>query len=633
MVERARTLFSPQRFNARLRTAAHRGRLVRRPTQTPLPIQTRSGAPRGNPGRHGIRLTHACVVDISDAFSHIPLNPHFAQYTGFGVTSPDGGSKFYQQQCLPFGLRSSPVVWQQFIDVVIDKLRREHHMVVANHVDDIILLSSSADAAKQQLRLLLQELYNAGITPNLTKSTLTPTTQVEYLGFTLTLLPDRALVGAPKSKQGAVRRDLLRLARAKNPSPRRIAAVLGSVRALRPAWRTVLLDSFQLSRCLSHALKQTGGKGWDRPTTPHPTLHHALHSLAHSLLTPLSQPLSLPPQTAVYTVSTDASDHQWGAVLHRYHSPQQTEPHQCTPQCHRSHTSQHFSTNGYFHSSRQHLHITAKEALAALYGLQSFQHLLQPGSRIHLQVDSQSLYHALRRLRTKSPTLLPIVTQLAALTSVHSWTLTPSWVRSEDNPADEPSRSARDFDDYQVAPQVLQRALHQLHLPLPSIDLMTTAAHTQCPRFVSRLPQPTATATDLFSFPLHTLPDSLLYVNPPWGCIQRLLLHLTSLRPDQRVLLVTPTWERQPWYQHLQHLRRQHTQTPPRKGVFLDPLGLEMPTPRWSTDFSVICGADMHSQASRRRSCSAWSTHTRRGRSTATPTHGPGIAASATTTA
>lgn len=273
------------------------------------------------------------------------------------------------------------------------------------------------------------------------------------------------------------------------------------------------------------------------------------------------------------TVSTDASDLKWGAVWHK--SPTETSS----------------ETGGWFCPSLLRLHITKKEALGALWGLQSYQRKIPPGARVHLQTDSLSLYHALRRLRTKSPALLPVIRELASLAAQRNWVLTPHWIPSEENLADKPSRD-RDFDDYRLDPRLLFPALKALPLPcLPTIDLMTTETHSQFRRFVSRTPQPNSIATDLFSMPLSSLPDRVLYVNPPWGSIQRLLLHLSTMRSDQMMVIVTPHWDLQPWYRHLDQIRSSAHRLPPQNGTYLDPLGEPMPSPRWSTDLSLICAS------------------------------------------
>lgn len=297
-------------------------------------------------------------------------------------------------------------------------------------------------------------------------------------------------------------------------------------------------------------------------------------------LNPVTALLSLPPQSTVVTLSTDASDHQWGAALQ-------------LPRSAASHNQpQEETTNGWFPVDQQRCHITAKETWACLYGLRAFERVLPPGTRIRLQVDAQCLYFALRRMRTKSPHLLPVVKEIAQLAHNNSWVLTPVWVPSADNPADAPSRAPRDYDDYALSATLFPRAC-QLLPHLPTLDLMATASHKQCPRFVSRLPQPGAVAIDLFAHPLRSFPDQLLYVCPPWGCIQRLLLHCSSLRRDQQLLLVTPDWSRQPWFRHLERIRRSHVTFPPTSGTYVDPLGLPMPKPRWSTVCSVISGADI----------------------------------------
>ena len=144
---------------------------------------------------------------------------------------------------------------------------------------------------------------------------------------------------------------------------------------------------------------------------------------------------------------------------------------------------------------------------------------------------------------------------IASLSLEMGWSVTPKWVPSEENPADKPSRAKRDYDDYRLDPRLLQDSLLRLQCKQPSIDLMTTHAHRQCHRFLSRTLQPESVGVDVFARPLSELPDKTLYVNPPWSAIPRMLLHAATLRPDQQMVLVTPRWELQQWWQHLCRIR------------------------------------------------------------------------------
>ena len=559
----------------------------------------------------GKTVTHAACIDVKDAFLHVPLSPHFEKYLGFSV-----GDKWYRATALPFGLQSSPLVWQRFVNVVLARVRAKG-VVACVHVDDLVLLGSSADEVARAVNTVLHELVDAGILPNLPKSTLAPSPVVEYLGFILDFTnPSRPVVRVPLEKRRKVRQDLARLSTAERCTPRRVASVLGKFRALAPAIPHACLLSFRLQQSLSRMLKHTAATTdlqhnqhqhqhlQQHQRRPHslqhqrlPHLHlappwqsltkahwdtatglsrHARQNsleLSRLLKQPAEAPLQLPQRSPSHTISTDASDTRWGAVLHR-----QT-------------TIAPFG--GYFSEEEQRLHITAKETLAVLRTLQSLSPHLPDHALLLLQVDAQSLYFALKKLKTRSARMHAVLAEIHSLCLLHDWTIRPVWIPTEENEADAPSRAGRDWDDYRLRPDLLRTAREQLRVDKPTLDLMASQQNAQTRRFCSATPQPGAVLLDVFSRPLSHHSDKTLYCNPPWGAIQRLLLHAQTMRHDQQLILVTPRWELQPWWTHLARVRTRHLTLPPSTPPYVDPLGRPMPCPRWSSDISVISGSTM----------------------------------------
>ena len=509
---------------------------------------------RGNP------LRYACVVDIKDAFQHVKLSERVRPFLGCVVNGQG-----YTPTSLPFGMNCSPVTWERFIEVIVHRLRaRGVHL--ANHVDDLVVLGTTQRQAESHALQLLEELLNAGVCPNLAKSQLGGRQVFEYLGFVIDLreIPS---IHVPTEKAAAVRQDLRRLARAESTTPRRVASVLGAYRALKPARKQALLDSAELATFLATIVP----RGWDNPRPIPSAISQHLHELALKLDQPMSQPIDLPlPTTTTAKVATDASDDRWGAVWQR-------APHQPD-----------ISFGGYFPRNILRGHITLKEAVAAKFGLHALRNEIPRQSRVVLTVDAQALFFALRRWKTKSPRLLPIIREIWAICQDMQWQLVPKWVPSEQNPADKPSREPRDHGDYRLRPSLLRKVCREFQC-LPTIDLMATHQNAQFHRFISAQHQPCATAVNVFSQPLSSLPDNVLYCNPPWGLIPHLLLHLRTMRRTQRAIVVLPEWQNQTWFPHLQAISANYLVYPPLAGMYTDPWSRPMPAPRWSTRCSLIC--------------------------------------------
>ncbi len=93
-------------------------------------------------------------------------------------------------------------------------------------------------------------------------------------------------------------------------------------------------------------------------------------------------------------------------------------------------------------------HINALElraVLLAVHWVLSHPHSLS--RRVLLLVDSTVAYYSLWKGRSSSPALLFVLRKIAALLLASGLSLLPSWVPSEVNPADAPSRIVASVDD------------------------------------------------------------------------------------------------------------------------------------------------------------------------------------------
>ena len=121
------------------------------------------------------------ILDLKDAYFHIPIHPSYRQYLRFcheGVV--------WQFQALPFGLNTAPRV---FTEVTAPVVAYAHLNGVSLHVylDDWLLNPISEELAKQQTQWLLDLCARLGWVVNVEKSSLTPShvDSTFYLGISL----------------------------------------------------------------------------------------------------------------------------------------------------------------------------------------------------------------------------------------------------------------------------------------------------------------------------------------------------------------------------------------------------------------------------------------------------------------
>ena len=119
------------------------------------------------------------ILDLKDAYFHIPIHPSYRQYLRFcheGVV--------WQFRALPFGLNTAPRV---FTMVTAPVVANAHLNGVSLHVylDDWLLNPMSEESAKQQTQWLLDLCARLGWVVNVEKSSLTPSQVAIYLGISL----------------------------------------------------------------------------------------------------------------------------------------------------------------------------------------------------------------------------------------------------------------------------------------------------------------------------------------------------------------------------------------------------------------------------------------------------------------
>ena len=133
-------------------------------------------------------------IDLANAFLQLPLDPQSKEYTT--INTSEG---LYRYNYLPFGLCSSPGIFQSFMCKVLNGIDN-----VIIYQDDILILTSTVEEHKVILHKVLTALQTAGIKVNRTKCSFF-TKSVAYLGHIFDMQgvrpnPDklRAILDAPK---------------------------------------------------------------------------------------------------------------------------------------------------------------------------------------------------------------------------------------------------------------------------------------------------------------------------------------------------------------------------------------------------------------------------------------------------
>ncbi len=170
-------------------------------------------------------------------------------------------------------------------------------------------------------------------------------------------------------------------------------------------------------------------------------------------------------------------------------------------------------TFGFWEKGLQEQHIMAQETEAAVRAIKS---LAQPGERVRVFADATVAVSMLNKGGSnRSLQLNSILEPFWRWTKDNQISVTAAYIPGQQNPADRPSRTPKDHNDWFLNRRVLFLALKTLRLH-PTLDMFASFQHHQFPRYFSRFPQPGCLAVDALRQVLSNFKDSDIYANPLW---------------------------------------------------------------------------------------------------------------------
>ena len=142
------------------------------------------------------------LVDLKDAYFHVPIAPHHRQFLRFAFQ----GRRF-QFRVLPFGLSLSPRVFTRCVAAALSPLQ-SRGMKILPYLDDWLICAPSQSQVALDTTLLLSHVARLGLRVNLTKSCLVPSQSIVFLGVSLDAVAMKACP-SPQRVDGILRLLLL----------------------------------------------------------------------------------------------------------------------------------------------------------------------------------------------------------------------------------------------------------------------------------------------------------------------------------------------------------------------------------------------------------------------------------------
>lgn len=135
--------------------------------------------------------------DLADAFRHIPIHPTDWWLFGF-----EWRGRFFQECCLPFGLRTAPRIFNFFAKGLHWILENQYGAIIIHYLDDFLAVFRATECAKAQgyQQGFAETCLALGLEVKLFKNT--SGTIIEFLGLVIDTTRMEARLPAEKKEKG-----------------------------------------------------------------------------------------------------------------------------------------------------------------------------------------------------------------------------------------------------------------------------------------------------------------------------------------------------------------------------------------------------------------------------------------------
>ena len=499
------------------------------------------------------------VVDLADAFHHVPLHPDHRRFFRFRFAG-----RLYQFRAMPFGYRDAPRMFTMVMKVIAEEARARGLRIVV-YIDDILTLSDTKEQAIQDRSTLLELLQEFGMGINWAKSQLEPAQLRRYLGVMVDSVSMTFSLPAER---------LTKTLKVVNALIRRAGIDAGArvhVRTLRQAVGILMSTADCVLQCRIRLNALIECLRVAEAATPPVALitPRALSDLRWwSTHLPAMRKAVQPPLPR-HVFDTDASHHGWGATCLGSDGAR-TEAH------------------GFFTTE---MSSNQRELTAISNGVRSLiSQLKWTGCHVRVRTDNQCAMSYVNRMGGRAAPLNRITESMHTFCHERGITLTAEYLPGEENTrADTLSRLQADMSESRLD-KTLFEAANRRWGPY-TLDAFASMVNCQTPRYVSYRADPTCLYTDYLS---RTAPTGEnVWAFPPFCLIGRLLAKVA--RERSTISICVPHWPYQPWWPVAASMLIDYPLLLPRgtpNGVLHTPLDGAMSaiTPSWAFAVLRLCG-------------------------------------------
>lgn len=466
-------------------------------------------------------------IDLQDGYLHVPIAEESQKLLQFRWRS-----QYYRFRALPFGLSSAPWVFTKLLRPVLRKARSQGIRLLV-YLDDFIILGSSLKECWRNTEIVLQLLTDLGFLVNREKSSLTPSTAIEFLGFIIDTAKMKFFVPAQKRKRyrNACARLLKKLSQGALVRLRTFASIAGKLRSLSPAVPFSGLHLQEITEIVREYTKSRKSECvlWDSYIRVTNQAQEELRWWVQWLRGWKGHAI-IPDQASVDLFS-DASELGYGGLMETWKG-------KCKQ-----------VVQGYWSSSESQRSSNWREITAAkrvVLGFLRWRDLRQ--CTVRLFTDNIVTYYYLGKMGGRHTHLSRVASTLLHKCEEREVTLIVEHVPGELNyGADRLSRIPLDRSEWQLNRNVFK------HLDFMwgphTVDWFATRNNNLLPRFATWTLDDRAVYVDALE---HLAKKENGFAHPPFSIIGKVLQRLE--RSTRDLTIIVPAWPSQYWWPRLLHL-------------------------------------------------------------------------------
>ena len=455
-------------------------------------------------------------LDLTSAYGHLYISPEFHSLFMFTWRK-----QYYCYITLPQGFSDSPRLFVRWTAPIMTQLRKALVDILI-YIDDTFIRASTRSQALASLHFTKEMFEKCGLTINLKKSCMVPTTQMEFLGFIIDSV--EYSIAVTREKRDKLKAILLQILAklSQKIHIKLLAKVIGIIVSFFPASNTAKLHYRKLER---FKIKQLHTGSWGMHIRLNQECRSELRWWVSYLQTDIKHFLHSVDHTI--EIFTDASFHGFGSSWNK----------------------QEFQ--GKFTEKQKTLPINTKELLAIYYTLKVYIEQLW-NEVVLIRCDNVIALYCIKSYGSRDVLRNRIVAKTFHLARLYNFTLKCSYVNTKPNESDWASRV------FKIKSINTEWCLHKsdfdkvlkLATTTPTVDMFTSEFNKKLPQFISWHPSKNAMHVDAFTYKWSRVNG---YLFAPFHYLSNVLKKCLD-DEIQHMCGVFPLWPTKTWWPTLMRL-------------------------------------------------------------------------------